>query len=470
MFDWCWEFLYGIVKAILYCIDFILKIATKLAGIEPIVVNGSEEEIVYYFLSSDKIFTAFVYVAIVGFTLLFLFTIFRVLKSQAEVGEGESAARICIKSAKLLFYFLLVPALMLIGAKLVSTFMTSIYRATNSGSTLLGGSMFTIFCDEAYIGEITKEGVLENFANGTFDYYDTSLVSTYFKLSKINYFLGFASSFVVLYLILKSLMGFVERIISLVTLFVVAPISLAGAALDDGQSFKRWRDQTINKFLMAYGTLIALNIFILLINVINKVEFFSNDYMNLLARLLFVIGGAFACNMSSVMIGNLIQAGAGSNHVRDMDAINSGMARLASGAFGLASGAYDNVVNKGLGGLAKLGINAISYKISDAKEEKETKKDSEGKDSNLFKENLKNSNDNVSNAIKNNNPDNNFDDKNNNSNNDVQDAIKNNKTGNDSDKKDESNQNNEKNKEAANNIKEIRSNHSANNKGGDEWE
>lgn len=320
MFNWFWEFLYSLVKATLYCIDFIMHIATMLCGIEPVMVDGKEQDITFYFLSSRSILDAFMLVALVGFILLFLFTIFAVIRSQAKLGEGKTPVRICIDSAKILLYFLLVPAIMIIGSLFVSTVMTAIYNATSLGSASLGSSMFTVFADEAFKGGIgeSKEEILELFRMGQLDYYSTSTVSTYFSLSKINYFIAFLGGVSVLVLLAISLFSFVERIISLVLLFVVAPISMSSAALDDGARFKLWRDQVINKFLIAYGALISLNVFVLLIGVVNKIDFFPNSaFATGLARLVFIIGGAYACKRGTVLIGNLVNSGAGSQEMAD---------------------------------------------------------------------------------------------------------------------------------------------------------
>jgi hypothetical protein len=56
---------------------------------------------------------AFGYVCLFGFVLLFLFTIFRMIKDQANFYEKKSPVRICIDSAKVLLYFLLVPTIMI---------------------------------------------------------------------------------------------------------------------------------------------------------------------------------------------------------------------------------------------------------------------------------------------------------------------------------------------------------------------
>ncbi len=374
MFDWFWEFLYKLLKTILYCIDFIMEFAKQLIGIEPVRdAENNEVELLNYFLTSETIMDAFKLVSLVGIVLLFLFTVFAVIRSIGRMGEGKSPLRICVDAAKSLLYFLLMPAIMILGSSFVSAVMKSIYTATANNSASLGSEMFTLFADEAYTGLYdlmgnnntpggNKEGLMQLFrasgpfsenAGDGFNYYKMGNVQLYFDLEDINYFLGFVASFCVLLLLVKPMLSFVERIISLVLLFIVSPISVASSVLDDGARFKLWRDQVINKFLVAYGSLLSLNVFILLVRVIYDIQFFDSSFLNGLARLAFVLGGASACRMGAVLIGNLINSGAGSQHAQDQQNVSSPLAAMAGA--GIAS--------RMLGGIANRASGAISRKL-----------------------------------------------------------------------------------------------------------
>ena len=374
MFNWFWNFLYSLIKVPLLCIDVIMMIARKLCGIDPIQVeNGVGEEevdLLTYFMGGDSIVDAFGYVCLFGFILLFLFTVFRIIKDQGVFYEKKSPIRICVESSRILLYFLLVPTIMILGTAFISVIMRGIYEATANGNSGLGGSMFVIFAEEAYIGpddskwqvlEAFRTGSLEAYLSGTnnFSYYNTDVVSQYFNLSEFNFFLGLVGSISVLVLLGLTLLSFVERIISLVLLFVISPLPMSASPLDDGERFKIWREQTINKFLTAYGGLLALNIFSLMLPIIANVNFFPMggsiaNLANGIVRLLFVIGGAFACRRGMVLIGNLVSRGAGSQDLMDQSHLSGGMAALAhmaggvvKGAFGTITGAAKGTFNKG---------------------------------------------------------------------------------------------------------------------------
>ncbi len=340
-------------------------------GIEPVYHEDSEVELLGYFFTSEEIMNAFAYVAMIGIVLLFLFTAFSVVRSIAKVGEGKTPIGVCMDAAKSILYFLLIPAIMIIGSYFVSAVMTSVYRATSNGSVSIGATIFTAVADEAcdYSGE-NKVQIMEYFREGAenYDYYSTGNVDNYFNLKEINYFIGYVAGFAVLFLLIKPMLTFVERIISLVLLFIVAPLSVSSSVLDDGKRFKLWRDQVVNKFLIAYGALIAINVYALLVILIQDVTFFPNSsFLNGLARLLFILGGALACRMGTVLIGNLVNEGAGSQYAADMANINGSFragAGLVSGyAIGALRGTVGTAAGAAKGGIMKA-VNAATGKGS----------------------------------------------------------------------------------------------------------
>ncbi len=374
MFDWFWEFLYKLVRTIFNCVDFILDFAKMLAGITPIQVEneGTVEntELTLYFLRDETVLDAFKLVALIGVVLMFVFTIFAIVRSIGQyTGEGKSVGRVCFDGAKAMLYLLLVPAIMIIGAVVVSTVMTSIYNALNISGSTLGGRLFTLISREAQLAGGFNEDVANNFATGVsgYDYTKLSDVKTYYSLKEMDYFLAFVGGIAVLILLVKPLISFVERIVSLVMLFLVAPISVSTVPLDEGARFKLWREQVINKFLIAYGSLISLNVFMLLMSIVLNVRFFESNGWNDLAQLVFIIGGAAACQHGPVLIGNLINQGAGSQYAQDAAHVSSPFGRIGSfaagKAIGFAKGAGRNTVGKGVDAVKSKATEPLRRKL-----------------------------------------------------------------------------------------------------------
>ncbi len=356
------------MKSLFFCIDFLIDIAGMLCGIEPVAIDGEKQDLVYYFITNDFVVGAFEAVLVIGFILLFIFTAYSVFRSMGRLGEGKSAIQICLDSAKTLLYFLLVPAIMSLGVVVVSTVMTSIYDATSVGNTSLGGMLFAAAADGAWDGDGNKTQVLNQFIRGAdgYDYFSTGDVERYFDLESMDYLIGYLSGIVVLILIALSLFSFVERVVGIVFLFIVSPLSMSTTPLDEGARFKLWRDQVINKYLIAYGSLLSINIFMLLVHTIQEVEFFNNSFLNQLARVAFIIGGAFACRKGTVLAGNLVNQGAGTADKMENQAANAGIRSVAGFVAGHTVGKLANLAGMPIQHLKKDASAAI-HRNSEAK-------------------------------------------------------------------------------------------------------
>ena len=244
-------------------------------------------------------------------------------------------------------------------------------------------------------------------------------------------------------------------------LFIIAPFSIGSSVIDDGARFKTWRDQVISKFLVAYGLLIAINIYCLMVNLVMQPGFgFFEDgsLLNYVAKVLLVLGGALALNSMSQLIGNLFAPGIGGQDLAGIDmtkgvgkAVGLGKA-IAFGPAGYAArfgaGIIGDAISqerKHLGGklLNKLGIGPGSDKKSDKESDSKFKgddsknKDKEDKMSNLLKGN--GSNDDKKDENKDNHNDNKNDNNNNNKMKDIIASSGNNNNNNNNDNKNNNN-------------------------------
>lgn len=314
MFDWIPEIFYFITKTILQLIDGLVMCANMLCGIEPITVGEDKDTnlLVYIFQNEDVSF-AFKIALILGFIVLVFATIYAILRNLAKEKPDGTPGQICMKAAKLLLTFIFIPVCMISLIWIGNEFVKAIYAATSGGSTQLGSYLFTT------VGSLDGLKNADLFLAGTYSYTDVDTVWTCIDLWDYNHFLVWLLGGVIIYNIILSLMQFVDRIISLMVLYIVSPFSVASSILDDGAHFKLWRDQVMVKFFSCYGMIIALNIFVMLSKIIinPEVVFFENGFLNFCMKTMIMLGGALGLNRSMALIGNLISAGAGSNEMRD---------------------------------------------------------------------------------------------------------------------------------------------------------
>jgi len=61
----------------------------------------------------------------------------------------------------------------------------------------------------------------------------------------------------------------------------------------------------ISKILGAYGIILSMNVFFLIIPQINSIKFFNNSFENGIVSLLFILGGAFSVTKANMVIAQL---------------------------------------------------------------------------------------------------------------------------------------------------------------------
>lgn len=332
MFDWFWEFLYMISKTAFKITDGLILCANKLCGIDPIVFDGEKTDFLSYLIFSNEIGFAFRVSAVLATVLLALFTVFMIIRSAAKDKVDGTPAQIAVKAFKTLVMFFLVPLSVFAFITIGNAFVQALYGATIQASATPGAFLFSAFAKE---GGMAQE-VAEQFRLGTLDYYNTDLVSSYMDISEFPFIFSWLAGGIVLFGVGSAMLIFVDRVISIVILYIASPISISSSVLDEGARFKLWRDQFLSKFIMGYGMIIAINIYALVCSLVmdSSFRFFAdNDFLNLIMKLLIIGGGGLTMQKSMALVGNLVSQGAGSNELRD-NAFTAG--RLAGMAKNIA--------------------------------------------------------------------------------------------------------------------------------------
>ncbi len=333
--DWVYELLYKISRSIYQLIDGLMACANMLVGIEPIKYQGVETDFMTFLMRNENVVFGFAGAAVIGVILVFIFAVFAMMRAIVSEKSNMTPLQIVVKVGKTLLTFIFIPLCMVVLIYLTNIVMQALYKAT------LGGSPDGIgrFLAGAFGVNARKEGVSSNFyLEAGFDYTSIDSVKNYLNLADYDFFFSYIGGICVLISLATSLLMFVDRAISMIILFILSPISLSTAVIDDGAHFKLWRDQFLVKFLTGYGCIIAINIYVLIIAAIcdDGLEFFENYWLNNLMKIAIIIGGAVSMQRTMALVGNLISAGAGSNELRDNAIATAGMKSIAGGALGFA--------------------------------------------------------------------------------------------------------------------------------------
>lgn len=279
-----------------------------------------------HFILSDTVKNIFFAIFLVAIVLLVVFVLIAIIRSEYAYGENKkSKGQILGKAFQSFAIFLMVPFILIAGIALTNTVMSAINMsmnpnfATTGGTTSIGGQILVTSGQYAYIGETAARSEIERmFLTGELNYFDMSVVTQYYNLRNLDFLIGIFGSIVIMVMFVMSAVTFIQRIFDIVLLYIVSPISVSTIPVDDGNRFKIWRDMTISKVLGAYGIILSMNLFFIIIPQVSSITFFADAFKNGIVKILFLIGGAFAVTKANLVIAQLTGSSAGNNETQQM--------------------------------------------------------------------------------------------------------------------------------------------------------
>ena len=185
-----------------------------------------------------------------------------------------------------------------------------------------------------------------------FSKFNVGLVFYYYNLWGFNFFIAFAGIFAFIVILGNVIFGLVTRLIQLLALFFVFPPLIGIAPLDDGQAFKNWRKQFVSDTLMAYGAIVGMNIFFLILPFLNTISFFGPglEILDGLMDILIILAGL-------TMVKNLIKLLSGFIGASDANATGEETRKAVGELGGKALSATAKAGSVGL----KVGKGALAF-------------------------------------------------------------------------------------------------------------
>ena len=358
MFDWFWDFLYLITKSIFRLIDALLSCCNMLCGIEPVTIDGENEDLIVWLLNNESVKTGFKITAMVGLFLIVFFAIWAIIRTVVSEKPEGTPGQIAVKAGRTLLTFLFIPLVMYILVRSLNVIGEVLYNATTGGSTGSLGQFLALS-----FGMNAQKGTDVNIFELGIDYTSTSQMWTYFDLSNYDYFFSWVAGIAILFSMTKVLLIFIDRMFSIVILYIISPIPLSANMVDGGQRFKQWRDQLLSKFLVGYGAIIGLNVYGIVVSalVTSNITFFTDSFLNFVFKVVIVLGGTFALNRIIAMIGNIVAVqGAGEQEVNAGQAARHGVFGTAQFAAGLITGDKQGMA-QGYASMRQAGMGQAGY-------------------------------------------------------------------------------------------------------------
>lgn len=304
MFDWWWQFIYNISKAINSCIDSLYKLFLFFAGVAPPEISqeisGGEDTNILVRIFTDNsvsvLFLGFLGFAALVFTISIIIGLVR--SEWASKDNGEGKLKVLKQSLKGFLLVFLIPTVFSIGIWATSILLSSIVQGmagTDTNSYSLAQKLFEICMPENSNMTITPQW--------TDSWND--LTNWGWDMTEYNYTIAIIAGIIILFIVGLSSLNLVERIIDLVFLYLVSPFVIAVSPLDEGNRLGIWKDLVISKLLSVAGMVVCFYIYFLCLPIVDKI-FASDTFIVRLGYLIFAIGGALAARKGGLLISNLV--------------------------------------------------------------------------------------------------------------------------------------------------------------------
>ena len=135
-----------------------------------------------------------------------------------------------------------------------------------------------------------------------FSKYNIALVWYFYNLWVFNWFIAFAGIITFLTVLSNVVFGLMVRMIQLLALFFVFPPLIGISPLDGGGAFTKWKQQYISDLLMAFGAIIGMNLFFIIMPFLNTISFFNAAFLDNIMNVVIMLA---ALTMVKNFIGTL---------------------------------------------------------------------------------------------------------------------------------------------------------------------
>lgn len=346
LLPWVIELFVDLISGILYSImttacellDYLQEIFYIFGGAQNVIVKGATEAENRAMPLLDALFLRpeinrmFIILVSIGFGLAFIFAIIAVVKSSIDLDfEGKRPVSAVLRSLfKSILSFLLINLGVLFVLNISGIVLNAINQSTSANDTSLGRIVFcvaTLNASKNPNENIDKIDASKNIIDDTNrklfyyknienakDYRDSDDVEDYFHIYDFDFFTAIVVMVFLLVVLASTAIVFVQRIFEILILYLVSPFFVATMPLDDGEKFKKWKEMFIAKVFGGYGSVLAMNLFLVLVPIImgNSIDWGQKSAEGtFIFKLLFLCGGAYAITKIGPMITTLLNWQAG---------------------------------------------------------------------------------------------------------------------------------------------------------------
>ena len=266
---------------LLQLIDGLMEIFSAIAGVTNVRVNGQSVNIIEYLAGNSTVGTIFWCIFILAVGLTCIFTIVGLVKNM--IANNRNISSIVGKFFLALLGTMAMLAVVFLGILIANSLLQLLARIFQiDNSNKLSNALFNACVGNWINGyNINKINVTSLSVSDIFGGYNAALFGVWPTSWKCNgmvnpntfmYLPALISSIALGIALIIAILNLAKRVYEIIYLYFCMPVSMSTLPLDDGARFKNWREQFVTKIILAYGAVLSVNVFVLLLPLIQSMS------------------------------------------------------------------------------------------------------------------------------------------------------------------------------------------------------
>ena len=346
----------------LQLIDGLMEIFSAISGVTNVIYHGQQVNMLEFLAGDSTVAAIFWCIFILAICLTCIFAIVGIVKNM--IANNRNVSTIVGKFFLALLGTLAMLAVVFLGILIANSLLqllAKIFQVQNT--TKLSNAIFNACVGEWVNGySINKINVTNLSVSDIFGGYKSALFGVWPTKWKCNgmvnpdtfmYLPALIAGVALLISLIIATLNLAKRVYEIIFLYFCMPVSMSTLPLDDGAKFKNWREMFVTKIILAYGAVLSVNIFVLLLPLIQQMKVQNaSGFANSIFLIFMIIGGALIIPAGQTLFARLF------GQADDMH---------AGGSF-LRSAFYGGRIIGGMTfGLAAKGVKAIGKVITHKK-------------------------------------------------------------------------------------------------------
>lgn len=287
---------------LLQLIDGLMEIFSAISGVATVNYHGKQVNIVEFIIGDSTVGAIFWCIFITAVGLTCIFTIVGLVKNM--VANNRTVSTIVGKFFLALLGTMAMLAVVILGILIANSLLQLLARIFQiDNNTKLSTAIFNACvadwvngysASNTDITSLSVSQILGGYNAALFGIWPTSWkCNGMVNPNTFMYLPALIAGIALGIALIIAVLNLAKRIYEIVFAYFTMPVSMSTLPLDDGARFKNWREMFVTKIVLAYGAVLAVNIFIIILPIINQMHIDGvSDFANSLFTLFMIVGGA----------------------------------------------------------------------------------------------------------------------------------------------------------------------------------